>query len=65
MVPLDTGWNWTPYFVSKTTPSTVSGYWLLSTRFRITLPTAIWPSRGSPRLSAEMILDSQYRSSAG
>ena len=26
MVPLDTGWNWTPYFVSKTTPSTVSGY---------------------------------------
>ena len=34
--------------VKRPPPSTVSGYWLLSTRFRITLPTAIWPSRGSP-----------------
>ena len=52
ILPLPTGSNWTASFRSKMTPSTVSGNWLLFTRFKITLPTAICPVMDSPPLSA-------------
>lgn len=42
----------------------VLGNWLLFTRFKTTFPTAIFPFRGSPLLSAEIIRESQYSASA-
>lgn len=64
MVPLDTGWNWTPYFTSKTT---LHGVGVLAALHPVQDHVAHrdLAQQGLPRLSAEMILDSQYRSSAG
>ena len=63
MVPLATGSNWIPNFVSKITVQIVFGNSLLLTLFRMTSPTATFPFSDSPDASASIIRDSQYMAS--
>ena len=63
MVPLATGSNWIPNFLSKITVHIVSGNSSLLTRFKMTSPTATFPFSDSPAASASMIRDSQYTAS--